>query len=739
MSEGNPLLARLQRCVVRIDADAEFLGTGFFVSPGELITCAHVVHGIDAVSLTGEEWSGKAEVRQRAPDLPPDAGEARFYPLPDLALLQVVEPCEPHPCVRLSSDLPRAGLAADVLHLAAWTRNEHSPGKVNTSSAAVEYVGPVKDAELPLLKLAKGLVLRGYSGCPALNLQTGSVCAVIDSTRSETSELGGFGVPVSALEIEFPGLAERNRAFHARDNGWEQDVEAERVAKERRGGLARPLLPPLLDLNWDSDDPPSKLLRPRYGVVGMIGRERLQEGLMRWRESNKRLAVALLTGDGGYGKTRLALEECAAAERARWTAGLLHLPAGPPGSAELDAIVAWPGRMLIAIDYAETRPDVVGKLLHLLINRDDGPPVRIIIICRQGLTKQQLVETFSHYGDPDQIEEVLRESEPIQLGEDSLDRQELFESGAAALARRLERTLPTLPPMRLEQDHFDRPLFVLAAALLWLEDPHVDLDAMGSDELMLEMLDQHESRYWSRWNEYLEAELDRDLQHRVMAVAAALGGESEGEVLSLVRSVPGVDSFSGEGQRKVAQWLSRIYGDGGGGTITAISPIEPDSLAEALIVREYRSRPDLFARTLEAASPRQRERFIAVATRATGGDSRGAPATFAKGVFGQAIEHYRRLAEDDPDRYMDELAASLRNLSEVLAAVGRATEAVDAIEGAVDCYRDMTERDPERYGDHLAQALNEYGHHLNAVGRSKDALAAIEEAVRHYRGDSNGS
>ena len=50
-SGAAPLVALLTRCVARVDCDGGFRGSGFFVTPTEVLTCAHVIHGGGAVSV----------------------------------------------------------------------------------------------------------------------------------------------------------------------------------------------------------------------------------------------------------------------------------------------------------------------------------------------------------------------------------------------------------------------------------------------------------------------------------------------------------------------------------------------------------------------------------------------------------------------------------------------------------------------------------------------------------------
>jgi hypothetical protein len=50
--EPNPLIALFRQCVVCIlDEAGRFRGSGFFVAPGRVITCGHVVHGAVALRV----------------------------------------------------------------------------------------------------------------------------------------------------------------------------------------------------------------------------------------------------------------------------------------------------------------------------------------------------------------------------------------------------------------------------------------------------------------------------------------------------------------------------------------------------------------------------------------------------------------------------------------------------------------------------------------------------------------
>ena len=72
---------------------------------------------------------------------------------------------------------------------------------------------------------------------------------------------------------------------------------------------------------------------------------------------------------------------------------------------------------------------------------------------------------------------------------------------------------------------------------------------------------------------------------------------------------------------------------------------------------------------------------------------------------------------------------SLNNLSNGLGDLGRAEEALAAIEEAAGIYRELARARPDAFRPDLAGSLNNLSVQLGDLGRREDALAAIEEAV----------
>jgi len=188
----------LRQCTVRLAIPKVGHGTGFFVAPGLILTCAHVVKAAQPeTSLVEVYWSGQrysAQVVSCVPDQ-------------DLALLQV--PLTDHPCVLFQAEVS----PFDRLYSYGYT-DEYSYG----DPATFDMEGKVGDRE-EQLKLKMGQVRPGLSGAPLLNDRTGRVCGIVQLTRDRSSDMGGRGISITVVFEVFPKLLAQHLLFHAHDRG----------------------------------------------------------------------------------------------------------------------------------------------------------------------------------------------------------------------------------------------------------------------------------------------------------------------------------------------------------------------------------------------------------------------------------------------------------------------------------------------------------------------------------------
>jgi glycosyltransferase involved in cell wall biosynthesis len=204
------------------------------------------------------------------------------------------------------------------------------------------------------------------------------------------------------------------------------------------------------------------------------------------------LSLRLITGAGGAGKTRLALELCQTRKGIGWNAGFLDSNLEAPGM-----MAAW--RIIherrqptfVVVDYAETRQTVLLAFLRAALQTPTDQPMRILLLARDG------GEWWDNLPSKDSQCEALLSGyattgpfrlSPLYAAEK--DRRHAYLKALTAFAESLGVTAPIVDP-DLGGDHFERPLYVQMAALLSLygERPTT---AQGLTRALL----NHERRYW---------------------------------------------------------------------------------------------------------------------------------------------------------------------------------------------------------------------------------------------------
>ncbi|HHP7246112.1 MAG TPA: trypsin-like peptidase domain-containing protein, partial [Elainellaceae cyanobacterium] len=201
-----------QRCTVRIETDRE-RGTGFFVAPGLVLTCEHVVKGVEV-----------GQLRLRWGDVEPQVTAVDADEALDLALL-TLESME-HPCVKLAGEVT----PGDRLYSYGYPDPIE---KRDGASLTMEAEGTGDRGQI--LSLKGENIRPGFSGAAVLNQTSLSVCGLVQRERGAVAvpspriirAIGGVAVPLEVILERWPELAERNRAFHQQDDSWAKAVEQE--------------------------------------------------------------------------------------------------------------------------------------------------------------------------------------------------------------------------------------------------------------------------------------------------------------------------------------------------------------------------------------------------------------------------------------------------------------------------------------------------------------------------------
>lgn len=264
-------------------------GTGFFVAPQRVLTCAHVVLDADGKPQALTALFAGVEYPVLACE----------FPGSDLCLLHLPE--FEHPCVGLGDEAEPRDPLFWFGFPGTGSRNALR-GESSTAASegiVVEGVDAVDGARSRFLKFAPGAVKPGMSGAPLLDERTGCVCGVIKRTRNSDIDQGGLAVPVSLLRTLLPGLWVECERAHSPGSAWE-------AARRRSAGAL-----------WRAVEsgPPSiteKVLTRTFvsliegRTADFVGRRFVFDALDRILGSPDRTSgYVLITGEPGLGKTAL--------------------------------------------------------------------------------------------------------------------------------------------------------------------------------------------------------------------------------------------------------------------------------------------------------------------------------------------------------------------------------------------------------------------------------------------------
>lgn len=195
----------LQQCTVKLTLpNRTGWGTGFFVAPDLILTCAHVVR----------ESEGKPfQVRWQNQESWAEAVVEKLLPDPyDFALLRVTLSQEGNPpCVYLDCEVQ----SRDPLYLFGYPDQDFPNG------CPVTLICEGLTGDKPaLIKFALGQVRPGMSGSPLLNQRTGKVCGIVKFTRDRSFDLGGGAIAISTVFSQFPELEAKNHQFQQSNHQW---------------------------------------------------------------------------------------------------------------------------------------------------------------------------------------------------------------------------------------------------------------------------------------------------------------------------------------------------------------------------------------------------------------------------------------------------------------------------------------------------------------------------------------
>ena len=514
------------------------------------------------------------------------------------------------------------------------------------------------------------------------------------------------------------------------------------------------------------------------------------------------ISVAVVTGAGGSGKTRMAAQLCHDLSTIGWYAGFLPSTIEVKDE-ELAALVEVTTELLVVVDYAEeAQRGLVARVVSALRARQS--PTRIVLTARGA---DAWWEEFRE--EVEQDGKLLSNTLSLSIrGKQQVEADPWFFGRMYRRAvQRFSDTLNGDAPTDIEVPDGlgDTALdVILRASLAVYGENHGPERHMPTRE---ELYDRVLSIEFARWRKEPKlGGISRDHLHRAAATLSLLA-PSRDRVDEVLSRLP---EWSHEHllRSRFAELLvtNLLRGDG----VEPVS-LRPDPVAEHLILEVFGKDPDLLDRvlppdpaeipglddpdaedsvvaralemsqqarnacvTLTRASSLDREVALRLARRALrerpflwkealdvaltqGGPLAPALEAFIESgatlplgeiddaipvghpaLAGAALAATRRLATS-AERSPEQQAHWANNLSIRLSDVGDRAAALEAAREAVELYRGLAEASPAAYTPDLAASLNNLASFLSEVGERNEALVAAREAVELYRGLAEAS
>lgn len=538
-------------------------------------------------------------------------------------------------------------------------------------------------------------------------------------------------------------------------------------------------IPHLALLKASAPLPPSDdllaLFDPWRACVPLAGRGDALTSLRSWLDrEGKPISIRVLTGRGGTGKTRLALELCRELEGKNWQAGFVSTEEADRffGQQNLGGW-GWQRPVLAVFDYAMARTEQLGKWLKELCRNpgDAGRPLRILLLEREASLEQGWLSRLASEGDTrTRVQPLFDLPDPVQ----PLHPLHLEADRRAVLARGLELfgCAKTLPEPGVDPD-FDGqlagwqwagdPLYLLLAACVAAEKGLRAALSLNREDAALYVAERELERIGKLAGDDQDARAL--LRHTAALATLRQGLERDGLRDVLKEEEQALDRKPRRSAARMAELLQEARPGPGGG----VKAIEPDLIGEAVVLKGLGAGDaDDARKAVVRAFGKALEAVVRSLVKLVQdfGETRGEPlewleavsvkdaltvdelvqvvdampkssvrlAAFAAEQTERLVERLRKESSDESsdDYALARLAATVGNLSIRLGNLGQHKDALAHALEAVDIYRKLTRRNPYAYRPDLANALNNLGIRFSSLGRHEDALALAQEAVDTY-------
>ena len=350
------------------------------------------------------------------------------------------------------------------------------------------------------------------------------------------------------------------------------------------------------------DFTPMQLMRARHGAVPYQQCDEIRQ-LREWATTTADatapsqggrsgdIAVAVVTGAGGSGKTRLAAQLCHDLSSIGWYAGFLPSTVDVTDE-ELSALTEVTTELLVVVDYAEeARRGLVARVVRKLRARHS--PTRIVLTARGADTWwEKFREEAEQDGTPLSNTLSLSIRGKQQLKRDPWFFGRMYRRAVQQFSDTLNRAVPT--DVEVPEGLGDTALDVVLRA--WLA---VCGDNDGAQEAMPtreELYDKVLSIEFARWHKEPKlGDISRDQLRRAAATLSLLApSQDEDAVDDVLSRLPEWSQEHLLRSRFAELLVQSLLRDNG---VESVS-LRPDPVAEHLILAVFGKKPELLDRVL---------------------------------------------------------------------------------------------------------------------------------------------
>ena len=503
-----------------------------------------------------------------------------------------------------------------------------------------------------------------------------------------------------------------------------------------------------------------RLLLPTARAIPLVGRDEEMASLLQFvrDDSPRDIRARVLTGGGGSGKTRLALELCHRI-KTTWNAGFVTTQALDRFSKQQDASDwGWQKPTLIVFDYAAAHAAVLTDWLTELQDRPPPPhPLRLLLLERHADVDSGWHQAVFSPGGWSHMRkrELLDPPEPVAIRSlpEQADRLAIVSAVVERVAPELLEKLVSEPALtqQLSQSPWGGdPLYLAMAALTIARSGNTSALRLGRTDLALEVAGHEQQRLRQLANSH---GLDANLLEHLCACVTLAQGMPRAEAMALAQSEKAATGFqNADAPARLVDALQQAFPEDQG-----LAPIRPDLIGEAFLLRVwtqperaqaierlFEGKPQAVVESLvrlmqdfDASSEVPHIWFSSLIKAHKGDEERLELMNDAAPDISVALSRIKLdlasrlfdLCQREPKANPERNALKFLQLSLALHRNGQSQIALSVAKQAVALYGNLARERPETFMHHLATSISNVANFLTELGEPENALTHAEYAV----------